>query len=85
MDKKTAKHTEISVLYNLPENWEDETVCSRHYCGEAACFPFFMPESWVGWTFGWTFGWTDVDLQKRKVLIGWTFGWTLLTFLKADK
>ena len=58
---------------------------SRHYFGEAACFPFFMPESVVGWTFGWTFGWTDVDLQKRKVLIGWTFGWTLLTFLKADK
>lgn len=44
-----------------------------------------MPESWVGWTFGWTFGWTDVDLQKRKVLIGWTFGWTLLTLSEADK
>ena len=34
MDKKTAKHTEISVLYNLPENWEDETVCSFDHLSE---------------------------------------------------
>mgnify|MGYP002517712214 CR=1 FL=1 len=28
MDKKKTKHTEISVLYNLPENWADETAFS---------------------------------------------------------
>ena len=28
MDKKKAKPTEISVLYNLPENWADETAFS---------------------------------------------------------
>lgn len=60
-------------------------VCSRHYCGEAACFPFFMPESVVRWTLRWTFRWTHLALQKRNVLIRWTFRWTLLTFLKADK
>ena len=60
-------------------------MCSRHYFGEADCFPFFMPKSGVRWTLRWTFRWTLLDLQKRNVLIRWTFRWTLLTFLKADK
>ena len=34
MDKKKAKHTEISVLYNLPENWADETVFSFDHLSE---------------------------------------------------
>ena len=34
MDKKKAKHTEISVLYNLPENWADETAFSFDHLSE---------------------------------------------------
>lgn len=34
MDKKIAKHTEISVLYNLPENWADETAFSFDHLSE---------------------------------------------------
>ena len=34
MDKKKAKHTEISVLYNLPENWADETAFSFGHLSE---------------------------------------------------
>ena len=34
MDKKKAKHTEISVLYNLPENWADETAFSFNHLSE---------------------------------------------------
>ncbi|MDY4732511.1 MAG: DUF1016 N-terminal domain-containing protein, partial [Prevotella sp.] len=34
MDKKKAKHTEISVLYNLPENWADETAFSFEHLSE---------------------------------------------------
>ena len=34
MDKKKAKHTEISVLYNLPDNWADETAFSFEHLSE---------------------------------------------------
>jgi len=34
MDKKKTKHTEISVLYNLPENWADETAFSFDHLSE---------------------------------------------------
>ena len=34
MDKKKAKHTEISVLYNLPENWAEETAFSFDHLSE---------------------------------------------------
>ena len=34
MDKKKAKHTEISVPYNLPENWADETAFSFDHLSE---------------------------------------------------
>lgn len=34
MDKKKSKHTEISVLYNLPENWADETAFSFDHLSE---------------------------------------------------
>ena len=34
MDKKKVNHTEISVLYNLPENWADETVFSFDHLSE---------------------------------------------------
>ena len=34
MDKTKAKHTEISVLYNLPENWADETAFSFEHLSE---------------------------------------------------
>lgn len=34
MDKKKAKPTEISVLYNLPENWADETAFSFDHLSE---------------------------------------------------
>ncbi len=34
MDKKKAKHTGISVLYNLPENWSDETAFSFDHLSE---------------------------------------------------
>ncbi len=34
MDKTKAKHTEISVLYNLPENWAEETVFSFEHLSE---------------------------------------------------
>lgn len=34
MDKKKVKHTEISVLYNLPENWADETAFSFDHLSE---------------------------------------------------
>ena len=34
MDKKKAKHTEISVLYDLPENWADETAFSFDHLSE---------------------------------------------------
>lgn len=34
MDKKKAKHTEISVIYNLPENWADETAFSFDHLSE---------------------------------------------------
>ena len=34
MDKTKAKHTEISVLYNLPENWADESVFSFEHLSE---------------------------------------------------
>ena len=34
MYKKKAKHTEISVLYNLPENWADETAFSFEHLSE---------------------------------------------------
>jgi len=34
MDKKKTKHTEISVLYNLPENWADETAFSFNHLSE---------------------------------------------------
>ena len=34
MDKKNSKHTEISVLYNLPENWADETAFSFDHLSE---------------------------------------------------
>ena len=34
MDKKKAKHTEISVLYNLPDNWAEETAFSFEHLSE---------------------------------------------------
>lgn len=34
MDKKKAKHIEISVLYNLPDNWADETAFSFDHLSE---------------------------------------------------
>ncbi|AFJ09325.1 hypothetical protein PI172_0282 [Prevotella intermedia] len=34
MDKRKAKHTEISVLYNLPENWADEKAFSFEHLSE---------------------------------------------------
>ena len=34
MDKKKTKHTEISVLYNLPDNWADETAFSFNHLSE---------------------------------------------------
>ena len=34
MDKKKAKQTEISVLYNLPENWSEETAFSFEHLSE---------------------------------------------------
>ena len=34
MDKTKAKHTEISVLYNLPENWSEETAFSFDHLSE---------------------------------------------------
>ena len=34
MDKKKVKPTEISVLYNLPENWADETAFSFEHLSE---------------------------------------------------
>ena len=34
MDKKKTKPTEISVLYNLPENWADETAFSFNHLSE---------------------------------------------------
>lgn len=34
MDKKKAKHTEISVLYNLPENWSEDTVFSFNHLSD---------------------------------------------------
>ena len=34
MDKRKAKSTEISVLYNLPENWADETAFSFEHLSE---------------------------------------------------
>ena len=34
MNKRKAKHTEITVLYNLPENWADETAFSFEHLSE---------------------------------------------------
>lgn len=34
MDKIKAKHTEISVLYNLPDNWAEETAFSFEHLSE---------------------------------------------------
>lgn len=34
MDKRRTKHTEISVLYNLPENWSEETAFSFDHLSE---------------------------------------------------
>ena len=34
MEKTKAKYTEISALYNLPENWADETAFSFEHLSE---------------------------------------------------
>ena len=34
MDKIKTKQAEVSVLYNLPENWEDETAFSFDHLSE---------------------------------------------------
>ncbi|WP_373721651.1 PDDEXK nuclease domain-containing protein [Bacteroides heparinolyticus] len=34
MNKRKAKHTEITVLYNLPEHWADETAFSFEHLSE---------------------------------------------------
>ena len=56
---------------------------SRHNCGEAACFPFFMSESGVRVTVRVTFRVTLWALQKRNVMNSVTFRVTLLTFLQV--
>lgn len=60
-------------------------MCSRHYCGEADCFHFFMPESGVRYAVRYAFRYANGVVQKRNVWIRYAFRYALLTFLKADK